>query len=110
MSSSENIAFRRATLRASWGGTFASTSSGTAVVGTDANGVAAKHARSERIRARLSHFYFKDRVAPVTPAELAAAHAHGEHEARNGGEYDQQWPAWYAAYMVAEQAGTELPR
>jgi ubiquinol-cytochrome c reductase cytochrome b subunit len=48
---------------------------------TDANGVAAKNARSERIRARLSHFYFKDRVAPVTPAELAAAHAHGEHEA-----------------------------
>ena len=47
----------------------------------DANGVAAKHARKERIRARLSHFYFKDRVAPVTPAELAAAHHHGEHEA-----------------------------
>src|SRR6476659_4576304 len=48
---------------------------------TDENGVAAKHARSERRRARLSHFYFKDRVAPVTPAELAAAHHHGEHEA-----------------------------
>ena len=46
----------------------------------DTNGVAAKHARKERIRARLSHFYFKDRVAPVTPAELAAAHHHGEHE------------------------------
>ena len=27
----------------------------------------------------------------------------------HGGEYDEQWPAWYAAYMVAEQAGTELP-
>jgi ubiquinol-cytochrome c reductase cytochrome b subunit len=48
---------------------------------TDANGVAAKGARSERIRAKLSNFYFKDRVAPVTPAELAAAHHHGEHEA-----------------------------
>jgi ubiquinol-cytochrome c reductase cytochrome b subunit len=48
---------------------------------TDGNGVAAKHARSERIRARMSHFYFKDRVVPVTPAELAAAHHHGEHEA-----------------------------
>jgi ubiquinol-cytochrome c reductase cytochrome b subunit len=47
----------------------------------DANGVAAKHARKERLRARLSHFYFKDRVDPVTPAELAAAHHHGEHEA-----------------------------
>ncbi len=49
--------------------------------GTDANGVASPAARSERARARLSHFYFKDRVDPVTPAELAAAHHHGEHEA-----------------------------
>ena len=40
-----------------------------------------RRARSERLRAKLSHFYFKDRVAPVTPAELAAAHHHGEHEA-----------------------------
>jgi catechol 2,3-dioxygenase-like lactoylglutathione lyase family enzyme len=23
---------------------------------------------------------------------------------------DPDWPDWYAAYMVAEQAGTELPR
>ncbi|WP_308190727.1 VOC family protein [Streptomyces sp. HPF1205] len=37
-----------------------------------------------------------------------AAAAHGEHEARVGAE-DPQWPDWYARYMVAEQAGTELP-
>ena len=37
-----------------------------------------------------------------------AAAAHGEHEKRTG-EYDENWPDWYAAYMVAEQAGTELP-
>lgn len=43
-------------------------------------------------------------------ALIRAATAHGEHEARNGGEHDEQWPAWYAAYLVAEQAGTELPR
>ncbi len=49
--------------------------------GTDANGVAVKHGRAQQVRARLSSFYFKDRVEPVTPAELAAAHAHGEHEA-----------------------------
>ncbi len=49
--------------------------------GTDENGVAAKHARATKIRARLSNFYFKDRVDPVTPAELAAALAHGEHDA-----------------------------
>ena len=38
-----------------------------------------------------------------------AAAAHGEHEARNGGVRDENWPEWYAAYMVAEQAGSELP-
>jgi catechol 2,3-dioxygenase-like lactoylglutathione lyase family enzyme len=35
--------------------------------------------------------------------------AHGEHEKRTGGQRDENWPDWYAAYMVAEQAGTELP-
>jgi catechol 2,3-dioxygenase-like lactoylglutathione lyase family enzyme len=34
--------------------------------------------------------------------------AHGEHEKRTG-QRDAEWPDWYAAYMVAEQAGTELP-
>jgi len=34
--------------------------------------------------------------------------AHGEHEARTG-VHDENWPDWYAAYMAAEQAGTELP-
>src|SRR5580658_2417464 len=37
-----------------------------------------------------------------------AAAAHGEHEKRIGGA-DANWPDWYAAYMVAEQSGTELP-
>jgi ubiquinol-cytochrome c reductase cytochrome b subunit len=41
---------------------------------TDAHGVANPVARKERLRAKLSHFYFKDRVEPVTPAELEAAH------------------------------------
>ena len=35
--------------------------------------------------------------------------AHGEHEQRTG-QRDENWPDWYAAYMVAEQAGMELPR
>src|SRR6266550_693935 len=35
--------------------------------------------------------------------------AHGEHEKRTG-ERDANWPDWYAKYMVAEQAGTELPQ
>jgi hypothetical protein len=33
--------------------------------------------------------------------------AHGEHEARTGVR-DERWADWYAEYMVAEQAGTEL--
>jgi len=48
-------------------------------------------------------------VDDLQQALSRAAVAHGEHEARNGGRHDEQWPAWYAAYMVAEQAGTELP-
>jgi catechol 2,3-dioxygenase-like lactoylglutathione lyase family enzyme len=35
--------------------------------------------------------------------------AHGEHEKRTGGQRDANWPDWYAQYMAAEQAGTELP-
>jgi catechol 2,3-dioxygenase-like lactoylglutathione lyase family enzyme len=42
--------------------------------------------------------------------------AHREHEKHAGGSHllhrsrpDEQWPAWYAAYMAAEQAGTDLP-
>ena len=37
-----------------------------------------------------------------------AAAAHGEHEKWTG-QADPNWPDWYAAYMVAEQAGAELP-
>jgi catechol 2,3-dioxygenase-like lactoylglutathione lyase family enzyme len=35
--------------------------------------------------------------------------AHGEHEKRTG-ERDENWPEWYAAYMVAEQSGKDLPQ
>jgi catechol 2,3-dioxygenase-like lactoylglutathione lyase family enzyme len=38
-----------------------------------------------------------------------AAAAHGEHEKRNGGVHDVNWPDWYAEYLVREQAGDELP-
>jgi catechol 2,3-dioxygenase-like lactoylglutathione lyase family enzyme len=48
-------------------------------------------------------------VADLANAMRRASVAHGEHEKRQGGEYDVSWPDWYASYMVAEQAGTELP-
>jgi catechol 2,3-dioxygenase-like lactoylglutathione lyase family enzyme len=35
--------------------------------------------------------------------------AHGEHEKRIG-QRDPNWADWYAAYMVAEQSGKELPQ
>jgi len=38
-----------------------------------------------------------------------AAAAHGEHEKRTGGIHDENWPDWYAEYIVREQAGDELP-
>jgi catechol 2,3-dioxygenase-like lactoylglutathione lyase family enzyme len=51
----------------------------------------------------------------ASPNDLASAlrraeAAHGEHEKRTGGQRDENWPEWYAAYMVAEQAGKELPQ
>ena len=50
----------------------------------------------------------------TSSTELAAAlrragAAHGEHEKRTGGQYDVNWPDWYAEYMVREQAGKPLP-
>jgi hypothetical protein len=38
-----------------------------------------------------------------------AAAAHGEHEKRNGGQHDANWPDWYADYIAREQAGEPLP-
>jgi catechol 2,3-dioxygenase-like lactoylglutathione lyase family enzyme len=37
-----------------------------------------------------------------------AAIAHGEHEKRLG-KRDEEWPDWYADYIVREQAGKSLP-
>jgi ubiquinol-cytochrome c reductase cytochrome b subunit len=45
----------------------------------DENGVRRPGSGFDRVRQRLSRFFFEDRVEPVTPAELEAAHE--EHEA-----------------------------
>ena len=45
----------------------------------------------------------------LSQALRRASAAHGEHEKLTG-ERDENWPDWYAEYMVAELAGTELPR
>src|SRR4051812_46745393 len=48
-------------------------------------------------------------VSDLASAIRRAAAAHGEHETRSGRERDENWPSWYAEYMVAEQAGKQLP-
>jgi catechol 2,3-dioxygenase-like lactoylglutathione lyase family enzyme len=48
-------------------------------------------------------------VNDLVDALRRAAAAHGEHEKRIG-QRDEEWPAWYADYMVAEQAGAALPQ
>jgi hypothetical protein len=48
-------------------------------------------------------------VSDLSSALRRAEAAHGEHEKRTG-QRDANWPDWYAWYMVAEQAGTELPQ
>ena len=45
----------------------------------------------------------------LSQALRRAAAAHGEHEKRIGG-HDDNWPDWYADYIVREQNGKELPR
>jgi catechol 2,3-dioxygenase-like lactoylglutathione lyase family enzyme len=49
-------------------------------------------------------------VADLANALRRAAAGHGEYEKRVGGRHDETWPDWYAEYMVAEQAGSGLPR
>ena len=48
-------------------------------------------------------------VADLAQALRRASVAHGQHEERTGGQRDENWPDWYAAYMLAEQSGQELP-
>ncbi|TIM31729.1 MAG: glyoxalase [Mesorhizobium sp.] len=48
-------------------------------------------------------------ASDLASAFRRAASAHGEHEARTGGQRDENWPDWYATYMVAEQAGKTPP-
>lgn len=55
-------------------------------------------------------------VADLEGALRRAEAAHREHEKHSGrshlfhrSDHDENWPGWYAAYMAAEQAGTEPP-
>jgi catechol 2,3-dioxygenase-like lactoylglutathione lyase family enzyme len=68
----------------------------------------------QEVTQRLPGRVDADVTAFASTADLAAAlrraaAAHGEHEKRTGGQYDENWPDWYAEYMVAELAGKPLP-
>ena len=68
----------------------------------------------QEITVRLPGRIDAEGTAFASSADLAAAlrraaAAHGEHEKRNGGQHDVNWPDWYAEYMVREQAGKEPP-
>jgi catechol 2,3-dioxygenase-like lactoylglutathione lyase family enzyme len=68
----------------------------------------------QEIKTRLPGRIDATETAFASTADLASAFrraeaAHGEHEKRTG-QRDAEWPEWYAAYMVAEQHGAELPQ
>jgi catechol 2,3-dioxygenase-like lactoylglutathione lyase family enzyme len=48
-------------------------------------------------------------TSDLASALRRAEAAHGKYETRIGQGRDENWPNWYAAYMVAEQSGMELP-
>jgi catechol 2,3-dioxygenase-like lactoylglutathione lyase family enzyme len=58
-------------------------------------------------RVDADHTSFTSSTELATALRRAAA-AHGEHEKRIG-QRDEDWPDWYAEYIVREQAGKELP-
>jgi catechol 2,3-dioxygenase-like lactoylglutathione lyase family enzyme len=49
-------------------------------------------------------------ASDLASALRRAGAAHGEHEKRTGGQRDENWPDWYAEYMVSEQSGKEPPK
>jgi len=68
----------------------------------------------QEVTVRLPGRVDGDDTTYATSSELARAlrraeAAHGEHEKRTGGQRDENWPDWYAEYMIAEQAGRPLP-
>jgi hypothetical protein len=65
---------------------------------------------THRLAGRLdTHTTTFSSAADLAAALRRAGAAHGEHEKRTGGKHDENWPDWYAEYLVSEQSGEEPP-
>jgi catechol 2,3-dioxygenase-like lactoylglutathione lyase family enzyme len=58
-----------------------------------------------RVTGDATYASAKDLASALRRAEAA----HGEHEKRTG-QRDENWPDWYAEYMMREQSGEEPPQ
>jgi catechol 2,3-dioxygenase-like lactoylglutathione lyase family enzyme len=68
----------------------------------------------QEVTARFPGRVDTDNATFSSSSELAAAlrraaSAHGEHEKRTPGKLHEDWPDWYAEYLLAEQTGQPLP-
>jgi catechol 2,3-dioxygenase-like lactoylglutathione lyase family enzyme len=63
---------------------------------------------TERLPGRVETEATYASIADLAAALRRAEAAHGEHETRTG-QRDEDWPSWYAEYMLKEQSGEELP-
>lgn len=68
----------------------------------------------QEVTARFPGRVETDNATFSSSRDLAAAlrrvaSAHGEHEKRTPGKSHEDWPDWYAEYLLAEQTGKPLP-
>jgi catechol 2,3-dioxygenase-like lactoylglutathione lyase family enzyme len=64
---------------------------------------------SQEVTTRLPGRMNAGETGYVSAADLEAALRRAEAARREHEGQDEDWAAWYASYMVAEQAGTDLP-
>ena len=63
-----------------------------------------------RLPGRIAGYTTYASASDLASALRRAEAAHGEHEKRAGGQRDENWPDWYAEYMVREQSGEKPPQ
>jgi catechol 2,3-dioxygenase-like lactoylglutathione lyase family enzyme len=66
---------------------------------------------AQEVTTRLPGRISADATGYSSAAELESAlrRAEAAHRKQHGSDESEDWSAWYAAYMVAEQAGSDLP-